>query len=246
MERRPDAWLAQTADPEDAALEAALEELVERLERARTAAERIGDRPVLGLREIEIAPGRREYLCAFDGPAFLCLGADLVPVTEVRAVHRAATVSLVWEQLEADVAPSRLSDVAAGGARVLALTDAPADMCAAIAATVEGATAVAAWRESPLRAIASLVQVDVLLALHERATRAYAQFVAASEPLVADQERLDTGLAAALGDFERAAIAAGLGRRLSERIAGAVGAADDAAEEIVSAHVAIPGPAWPR
>jgi len=241
MDRRPDAWLEQSADPVDSALERALTELVDRLDLAKAAAERAGAQPVLGLREIELAPGRREYLCAFDGPAFLCLDASLSPVGDARAVHRAATVSLVWEQLEAEIAPSRLSDVAAGAARVLALTDTPGDMCAAIAATAEGATAICAWRESPLRAIASLVQIDVLLALHDRATRAYAGFVTASEPLVAQQDRLDTGLAAALGDFERGAIAAGLGARLADRIAGAVGAADEAAEEIVAARLPVVG-----
>jgi hypothetical protein len=241
MDRRPDAWLEQTADPVESELERVLEELVGRLDAAKAAAERVGARPVLGLREIELAPGRRDYLCAFDGPYFVCLDADLIPVHDVRTIHRAATVSLVWEQLEADIAPSRLADVAAAAARVLALTDAPGDMCAQIAATAEGATAMGAWRESPLRAVASLVQMDVLLALHDRAARAYAVFVRVSEPLVAEQDRLDASLAAALGEFERAAIAAGLGGRLADRISGAVASADEAAEEIVAAQLPMSG-----
>jgi len=154
MARRPDAWLARTADPEGAALEQALEELVERLELARRAAERIAGARALGLREVELAPGVRNYLCAFEGPAFVCLTGTGTPVNDAHVVHRVATISLVWEQLEADVDPSRLGDVAAAAARVLAATDA-VPMTEAVAETAEHAVAIRAWRESPLRAVAS-------------------------------------------------------------------------------------------
>ncbi len=159
------------------------------------------------------------------------------PVAAAHVVHRVATMSLVWEQLEAEVDGARLEEVIETSGRVLALTDAPAPMCAAIAATAEHVMAIIAWRTSPLRATASLMQVDVLFALHERATREYARFVQASEPLAAEQDRLDGDLTAALGAFERAAIAAGLGARLADRLGGAVGAAGQAADEIVAAQI---------
>jgi hypothetical protein len=235
MARRPDAWLARVADPEGAALERALEELVERLERARQAAERIVGARALGLREVELAPGARNYLCAFEGPAFVCVTATGTPVDDAHVVHRVATVSLVWEQLEADVDPSRLDDVAAAAARVLAATDAVM-MTEVVAETAEHAMAIRAWRESPLRAVASLVQVDVLFALQERGHRAYVRFVQATEPLVARQHELPEELVAALGGFERTAIDAGLGARLADRLGEVIGLCDQAAAEVVAAH----------
>src|SRR3974390_571074 len=110
MARRPDAWLAQTADPTGQALERALEDLVGRLAEARGAAEQLTGGQVRGLREVELAPAARNYLCAVDGPAFICLDAAGQIVTDVHVVHRVATVSLVWEQLEAAVDASRLAD----------------------------------------------------------------------------------------------------------------------------------------
>lgn len=237
MPRRPDAWLAQTADPSGDDLERALEDLVRRLEEARQAAERAAGAPALGLREVELAPGVRHYLCAFEGPAFVCVSADGRPETDARVVHRVATVSLVWEQLEADVATSRLDELATAAARVLATADGPAPMTDAVAETAEHAMALRGWRESPLRAVASLVQVDVLFALQERGHRAYARFVRDSESLVSRQDELPAQLVGALGDFERAAIAAGLGGRLAERLGEVVGSCDQAAGEIVAAHL---------
>ncbi len=237
MPRRPDAWLTATADPEGVELERALEGLVERLDAARVAAERTSGRSVLGLREVEFAPGVRSYLCAFEGPAFMCLADAGRPVTDAHVVHRVATVSLVWEQLEADVDPSRLADVASAAGRLLAATDSPPPVVEAVAETAEHAMAISAWRQSPLRAVASLVQVDVLFALQERGHRAYSRFVQASEPLVARQDELSPDLVAALGGFERASINAGLGARLADRLSAVVGSCDQAADEIVAAHV---------
>ena len=238
MTRRPDAWLTRAADPAGAALDGALEDLVARLEAARTSAERYAGRPPLGLREVELAMGARTYLCAFTGPRFLCLSDVGMPVTDAHVVQRSATVSLVWEQLEAEVDLSRLGELSGAAARVLAVTNEPAAMSDAIGATAEHAMAIAQWRESPLRAIASLTQIDVLFALQERAHRAYAQFVRTSEPLVAQQDRMTPELVAALGAFEQTAIAAGLGMRLADRLGVVVSACDQAAVEIVAAHLA--------
>jgi hypothetical protein len=237
MTRGPNGWLTQVADPAGAALEAALEGLVARLEAARISALQQAGRAPLGLREVELAMGTRTYLCAFAGPAFLCLTDEGRPAVDAHIVHRTATVSLVWEQLEAEVDLSRLGEVSEAAARVLAVTSEPAVMSDAIGATAEHARAIAQWRASPLRAVASLTQVDVLFALQERATRTYAQFVRASEPLVAQQDRLTPELVAALAGFERTAIAAGLGTRLADRLGAVVSACDQAAAEIVAAHL---------
>lgn len=237
MPRRPDGWLTLVADPSGAALDAALQDLVGRLEAARAAAERRAGATALGLREVELVPGQRAYLCAFDGPRFLCVGADGAPVLEGRLVHRVATVSLVWEQLEADVDPQRLGEVSRAAARALALGVDPPAVHDAIALTAERVRVLGEWRDSPLRAIAALSQADVLLTLQERASRAYADFVTVSEPLASRQSELAADLVAALGGFEQAAIAAGLGARLAERLGGMVAAADRAAQEILDAHL---------
>lgn len=237
MSRRPDAWLEMSADPSGDDLDAALVALLGRLDRARDAARAIAGVVPLGLREIELAPAERLYLCAFEGPAFVCIDSTGTPIGHSHLVHRVATASLVWEQLEADVDVSRLEEVAGSAGRVLAATDTPPIMCEAIAATAEHVAALAGWRGSPLRATASLVQVDVLFALHDRATQAYARFVDASAPLVEQQDRLDPNLTGVLGGFERAAIAAGLGARLADRLAAAIGACAQAADEIVAAHL---------
>jgi hypothetical protein len=237
MTRRPDGWLKSAADPAGLALDDALEDLVLRLGNARASAEQHAARAPLGLREVELAMGARTYLCAFDGPGFLCLTHEGRPVTDAHVVQRTATVSLVWEQLEAEIDVSRLGEVSSAAARVLALTDEPAVMSDAIGATAEHAMAMAQWRESPLRAIASLTQIDVLFALQERANRAYGRFVQASEHLVAQQEQMTPELVATLGGFERAAITAGLGMRLADRLGAVVSACDQGAAEIVAAHL---------
>jgi hypothetical protein len=237
MSRRPDGWLSHVADPSGPELEAAMDDLVARLDAARDAATRLAGRAPLGLREVELSAGVRHYLCAFEGPGFLCLDADGSLVAEDHVVHRVATVSLVWEQLEAEVDVARLQEVSGAAARVLAVTDSPVDMCEAVAEAAEHAGAVGAWRASPLRATAALPQIDVLFAYQDRACRSYARFVAASEPLVARQDDLTADLVSALGAFERAAIAAGLGTRLAERLGSLVAACGQAADEIVAAQI---------
>src|ERR1700686_914612 len=144
MPRRPDAWLSQIADPAGPELERALHGLVDRLEHASHAAERAAGRAPLGLREVELAPGTRHYLCAFEGPAFICLTGASRPVTDPHIVHRVATIGLVWEQLEADVDPSRLGEVAEAAARVLAATDTHGQVVDAVAETAERAMAICA------------------------------------------------------------------------------------------------------
>lgn len=224
-------------DPEGDALEAALEALVADLTAAAAAAAAIAGREPAGIRAIEIAPGVRRFLCAFPGPGFLCVAGDGTPLADARAVHQAATAGLAWEHLEAVVDVERLEDLAAAGARVLALTGEPPDMAAAVAQVVEAGRELAAWRLSPLRAEASIPQVDVATALHERVHRAYARFVTTSEHLVAVQDRLTPDLVAALRAFEEAAGRARVAERLAEVVAQIVSACDAAATEMVEAHI---------
>ena len=79
--------------------EAALRDLVERLGAARDAAAALAGRPALGVRAVEPAHGRRSYLCAFEGPAFVCLDDRLAAERDARRVREAASASLLWEQV---------------------------------------------------------------------------------------------------------------------------------------------------
>lgn len=225
------------ADPQGAALDTALERLVGDLTDAATAARAVmGENPA-GVRAIEIAPGLRRFLCAFPGPRFLCLDGDGAPLRHARAVHQAATAGLAWEHLEAVVDVARLEDLAVAGGRVLALAAEPPAMVAAVGQVVEAGRDLAAWRASPLRAEASIPQVDVATALQERAYRAYARFVEGTEHLVEVQDTLAPELVAALRAFEEAAGRARVAERLAELVGQIVTACDAAAAEMVAAHV---------
>lgn len=211
--------------------------LLSQLTAAHAAAtEHLGIAP-LGLRAVEVTSGGRDYLCAFDGPVFLCLGAGLAPEPLARRVEQVASASLVWEQLEALIDADRLQDLVAAGARVLAVTNEPASMSEAIAMVAEHALSLAAWRAQPERALASLPQIDLACAQHERVFRSYERFVSATEGLVAAQDELPPDLVAALRSFEEAAGRAGVGERLAPRLGPVIEACHDAATQIAAAHV---------
>ncbi len=239
MTPRIPTWLMHAADPEGADLDLALDALVERLGHAHGTAARVAGRAPLGLREVDLGMGIRTFLCAFDGPEFVCLDEDGVPIRDRTLIQRSATMSLVWEQVEAEIDSTRLQELHEAAARLLAIADEPRDMVDAIGQVAEHAAAVRQWRECPLRAIASLTQLDVLFALHEQATAAYSFFVDASEPLVSAQEQMTPDVVTRLGAFEQAAIAAGLGARFSERIAAVIAACDQASNEIVGAYLPV-------
>jgi hypothetical protein len=95
----------------------------------------------------------------------------------------------------------------------------------------------AAWRDEPLRALASLPALDDGVALHERLVGAYARFVRASEPLVAVQETLAPELIAALREVEESAGRAGAAERLADRLAGAMPECEDGADQMIGAHL---------
>ncbi len=213
------------------------EALLGQLTAARAAAETFTGTPPLGIRGVEIASGDRAYLCAYEGPAFLCLGADLRPLRSSRRVEQVATASLVWEQLEAMLDADRLRDLAAAAARVLAIASEPAAMADAVQGVAETALALVEWRDQPQRALASLPQIDIVSARHERVFRAYERFVAATEGLVAAQDALDSDLVAALRGFEEAAGRASVGERLAPRLGPVIEACHGAAGEITSSHL---------
>lgn len=235
--RVPDGWLAAAADPAGDDLDRVVGELVGRLAAAQAAAGEIAGAPPLGIRAVVLAASDEHHICAFDGPAFLCLGPDLRPVTSAHLMRRHAAAGLLWEQLEGLVDAGRLRDLAGAGGRLLAVGLEPEAASEAVQDVVQHALRVAGWREGDLRAVASMTQVDVVSTLQERAHAAYVRFVAATEPLVERQDALGAELVAALRAFEEAAGAAGVGERLADRIARMLPACDDGAAEMAAAHL---------
>jgi len=233
----PDSWLDAAADPTGDGLDVAVNALVERLGAAADAAGRAAGTAPLGLRAVELAAAPAHYVCAFEGPAFLCLGHDLRPVASRHVVQRHAAAGLLWEQLEGMVDGARLTDLAEAGGRLLALGLEPDAAADAVQDVVQAALRVASWRSSPLRAVASMTQVDVISTLQDRAHRAYVRFVSVTEPLVARQDELSAEMVTALRGFEEAAGAAGVGERLADRIGLMLPACDEGAAEMADAHL---------
>ena len=217
--------------------DAALQALVDDLGAAREAAGAIAGRPPLGLRAVELAEDRRAYLCAFEGPAFLCLRGDLRPEDGERAARQVATAGLLWEQAEGLVDAERLRELAAAVGRALAIGVDGAGVEDALGAVAELALELAAWRDEPRRAVASLPDLDAAVARQERLLVGYGRFVVASEPLAAAQDRLEPDLVQALRSVEEAAARAGAIDRLAVRLADAMPGCDEGAGEIVAAHL---------
>ena len=220
-----------------ATADAAVQDLVDALVRARDAAAGIAGAPPLGVRAVEPAPGRRSYLVAFDGPAFLCLRADLQPEDDLRAAREAASASLLWEQVETLVDAEALRGLAAAVGRLLALGEDPHGILPVLETVAARALELAAWRYAPVRAVASLPDLDAAVALHGRLAGAYARFMRVSEPLVSDQESLSAELLDGLRSLEQSAGWAGAAERLADRIAAALPVAEELADEVVAAHV---------
>lgn len=217
--------------------DAALSDLVARLASARDAAIGLTGRDPLGVRAVEPAAERRSYLAAFDGPAFLCLAADLSAEVDVRRAREAASASLLWEHVEVLIDAGALRDLARAAGRLLARGGDPADVAESLELVAARALDLAAWRGDPLRALASLPQLDDAVALHERLVGAYARFVRASEPLVSVQDSLAPELIEALRAVEEGAGRAGAAQQLAGRLAGAMPECEDGADQIVAAHL---------
>lgn len=211
--------------------------LVERLGAARDAAAAIAGRPPLGVRAVEPAQGRRSYLCAFEGPAFLCLDDGLAAERDARRVREAASASLLWEQVESLVDVAALRDLAAAIGRLLARGGGPPEVAASLEVVAARALDLARWRDDPARAVASVPELDRCIAAQERLVGAYRRFLRASEPLVEEQDRLDDGLVEALRDVEESAAAAGAAERLADRLAVALPESEDGADQVARAHL---------
>ena len=219
------------------AQEQELLDLVRGLEAARDAAAELAGRPPLGLRAVEAAAGRRSYLCAFEGPSFLCLTSDLQPEPVARRAHEAASASLLWEHLESAVDADALRDLASAIGRLLALSADPPEVGAALEVVAARALRLAAWRDESLRALASLSAADDASALQDRLAGAYARFLRVSEPLVEIQEELPEGVVTALRDVEESAARAGAVDRLVDRLRLVMPECEDGAEQMVGAHL---------
>lgn len=222
-----------TTDADDAALGA----LVRSLEAARDAAAQVAGRPPLGLRAVESVTGRRSYLCAFEGPAFLCLGPDLAAEPDLRRAREAASASLLWEHFENLVDADALRALVEAIGRLLALGGDPREVSRTLEVVAARALELAAWRDVPSRAVASLPDLDAAAALQERLLGAYRRFLRASEPLVEVQDTLSPDLVAALREVEQAAVRAGAGERLAERLSMAMPECEEGADQVVGAHL---------
>lgn len=204
---------------------------------ARDAAESLAARPMAGLRAVRPGTGGLAWLVAFEGPAFLCLGADLRPVGSLARVRDVAQASLAAEVVEDMVDADALRALRA---HVDILAPWRADMPAAVDALGRAAGAaedLAEWRDAPERIVASLVAMDAAVGMQERAHAAYATFVGVTEPLVSRQDEIDRELLAALASLEQAAGQAGLGASLGKVVGEGMGAIVEAADELAAAHL---------
>jgi hypothetical protein len=216
---------------------AAVRDLVERLGAARDAAASVVGEPPLGVRAVEPAAGRRAYVAAFPGPAFLCLDAGLAPEADPRRARETASASLLWEHVEALVDPGALRDLAAAIGRLLALGGDPPEVTGPLETVAARALELAAWREDPLRAVASVPDIDEGAAVQDRLCGAYARFMRASDPLVAVQDTLPDALIEALRGVEEAAGRAGAADRLADRLAAVMPECEDGAAQMLAAAV---------
>ena len=212
------------------------EEIRGQLLAARAAAEGIAGRPSLGLRAVEPGGGRW-YLCAFDGPAFLCLTGGLRPETSQRCARDAAAAGLLCERLEQYLDAGRLRDLATAVSRVLARGEEGAATVDALARMAQASLDLAGWMDAPERVIASIPQLDDACRRHERLRMSYARFVSATDPLAAAQDTLAADRISALRGVEDAAGEAGLGEGMAHRLGAAMEDCDDAAAQVVAGHI---------
>lgn len=214
-----------------------LQDLVDDLTAAQTAAAEQARTGPLGVRAVVVAEGQRSYLCAFEGPRFLCLGADGRPLVNARAARQVAVASLLWEHAEAFIDAVALDGVAQAVARYLALNEGPAPVGRALERLGEHCLGLAHWRADPLRAIASVPDLDRATALHEQIASAWGLYVKASEPLVEVQHTLPVSMIGALRAVERHPAKAGVIERLAAVLARAMPSCDREADQIIASHI---------
>ncbi|MDH3227307.1 MAG: hypothetical protein OEM67_09510 [Thermoleophilia bacterium] len=213
------------------------EALAAELREVEKAALGLVSRGVIGVRAVEPIPGRRWYLCAFDGPAFLCVRRDLAPESRTAQVREVAAGSLLVERAEAIVDAAELKYLAGAAGRLLAAAGDPDDLEESIQLVAHRALQLAAWRESVQREVASVAALDSAVSLHESFAKAYGAFVALSQPLVERQDELEPNVISSLRVFEKAAGRAGVGEPLASRLGATIGDCDEGATQVVVAHL---------
>ena len=217
--------------------DATTERLVAELGAAHGAAVAVGGREPLGVRAVEPVAGARAYLCAFDGPGFLCLDGRLVPERDARRVREVAMAGLLWEHVELYVDPDALESLTGAIGRLLALGGDPRDVMDTLERVAARSLELTGWRTVPERVVASLPAMDEAVLLQGRLHAAYSLFVRASEPLVEIQSSLSTEMVGALRAVEQAAGMARFPERLAEMLGRAMGECSDGADEIVALHI---------
>ena len=140
-------------------------------------------------------------------------------------------------RLESLVDAGELRGLAGAVGRLLARGSDPPEVAASLEVVAARALDLARWRDDPGRALASVPELDRVIAIQERLMGAYRRFLRASEPLVELQDRLEPGLVEALRDVEVSAAPAGAAERLADRLAAALPESEDGADQVVRAHI---------
>lgn len=211
--------------------------LVAELQEAGAVASRLGGGALLGVRAVEAADGDRRYLCALEGPRFLCLGPDHQPEPRIRRVRETASAALLCERALDEIDIGGLHAFATAAGALLARPELDAVVGSAVREMAAAALRLAAWAAAPERAIASVPAIDEAIRRHEAARNRYGAFVSATDPLVARQDGLPAELVAALRQVEEASGPAGLGLGLAGRLSDWIEDCDAGAADVVAAHV---------
>jgi hypothetical protein len=213
-----------------------LERLLADLERAAQAGSEVASEKPLGVRAIEDRPGGRAYLCAFDGPRFLCLTGDVTPEEDRGAAIEAASAALLAEHTDGLLDQGTLRALAQSASRaIVALSE--EDVADAVGGVAEAALALVDWAADPMRALASIPSLDEAVRRHDAVRVAWSRFVKASEPLANNQEALSDAALDALRGLEEAAGRAGVGASITEAMAEALPVCRAGAREMMDAHV---------
>ncbi len=211
-------------------------DLVTELEGAALGAAAVVGREPIGVRAVEPSAGERWYLCAFEGPGFLCLDRDHNPENTRRHARHAAGCALLVEHAESLLDPAELDLTAGVAGRVGAVLD-DDEVVEALGALEADVASLSAWRSQPERAIASLPALETAIALHDTARAGFERFIEASEPLVAIQDELPAEVVDGLRDLEEAADRAGLARPLALAVSEAIAVIDAGTQEILDLHL---------
>lgn len=210
----------------------ALATLAADLGRARDRARGAAGASVTGVRAVELADGRRHYLCAFDDGRVRFLDAVCAPVADDEVCRTIAGAALTVEYIDELIDPAECAVVVSLAARAAEMVDDP-DVRSALDEVSDATARLTAWRSDPMRAVAALTDLDDGAALQAPAHAAHQRFVAATEPLVAIQSTLDPEFVRTLGELENACVRAGIAGSLAEAVGSAMEAIVIGAQELV-------------